>query len=192
MKKLISFLVLACFILTLFSASDAAVKKRKKTVKKRRYHYRRIVRNWPKGGPRPVFPKSGADNSTKAAPPPPSIKQVLARPADPPPRDCFFAEGGLAGGGGALEIGYARSLNEKLNLSGALGFTFFSNNNGVVLDLVRAAYNINNIAFAGAGLGYARNIPGVELFAGRHFDRWSVRAGYSGALGFRLAAAYRF
>ncbi len=195
MKRFFSFLVLAIFILTLFSSSGAAVKKKKRKVKKRRYYSRRIVRNWPKGGPRPVFPTAGNERAVAPAdpPPPPVANSVpVVRPPAPQPKDYFFAEGGLAGGGGALELGFGRNLNEKLNLSGAFGFTVFSNNNGVVLDLLRVSYNVNSVVFAGAGVSYAGSLPGLELFAGRNFERWSVRAGYSGALGFRLGASYQF
>lgn len=191
MKRAFACLLVLIFCTSLYPGADAAAKKKKKTFKKKRYT-RRIVRNWPKGGPRPVFPTAGNNKAVPPVPPPPAAKPVAPKPVTPPPRDYFFAEGGLAGGGGALEIGYGRDLNEKLNLSGAFGFTFFTNENGAVLDLLRSSYYINNVVFAGAGLSYARGMPGLELFAGRRWDRWSVRAGYSGVLGFRLGAGYRF
>jgi len=191
-KRVFSCLLVLIVAATLASAADAAVKKKKKIVRKRKHHYRRIVRNWPKGGPRPVFPTAGHENYSVGDPPPPPPGPKPAVKVDPPARDYFFAEGGLANGGGALELGYGRQLNEKLALSGALGFTFFTNNNGVALDLIRAAYKINNVVFAGAGISYAHDMPGLELFAGRQFERWSVRAGYSGVLGLRLAAGYKF
>ena len=193
MKKLFSALLLLMFLFTLFSSAEAVVKKKKKPLKRRR-HYRRIIRNWPKGGPRPVFPKAGDET---ALPPQPIVLTtvetvaVIARPSlEAPARDFFFAEGGLGGGGVAAEIGYQRTMNEKISLSGAGGFVA-GGDGGVVLDLVRATYDLNNM-FAGAGINCARNMFGLELFAGKKFNRWSARVGYSGILGVRAAAGYEF
>ena len=81
-------------------------------------------------------------------------------------------------------------MNDKISLSGAGGF-IAGGDGGVVLDLVRVLYNLNNM-YAGAGLNCARGMFGLELFAGKRFDRWSARVGYSGILGVRAAAGYEF
>lgn len=217
MKKLLSFLLLLVFIFSLTSASDSAVKKKK--AKRTRRHYRRIIRNWPKGGPRPVFPTDQGEKAPVVAqapapaiapdpvPAPPKILPVAA--VAQPVKTSFLVEGGLAGGAAALELGYSRAVNDKISLSGALGYAVGSGYGVVLLDPVRATYDFG-AAFVGAGLNYAiysslvTNIPGlagtisnknmfgVELFAAKQFGRYTGRVGYSTALGLRVAAGYPF
>ena len=195
MKKLLSCLLLFVFIFTLSSASDSLVKKKKKKVVRRR-HYRRIIRNWPKGGPRPVFPKAGNDRPVAvelitAPVPPPPPKPV----ADAPAKAFFFAEGGLAGGGAALELGCGRTLKEKLTLSGAAGYVFGVSNGIFVLDPVRLTCDLGTY-MVGAGANCAfyndKNLIGIEVFAAKQFNKITGKIGYSSALGLRAGASYEF
>jgi hypothetical protein len=187
-KKTFSWLLLLVMALTLASAADALVKKKKQPVKKK--YYRRIIRNWPKGGPQPVFPKAGDEKAVPVAPTVEATKP--ARPAAAPARSRFFAESGLADGGLAAEFGYQRSLNDKLSLSGAAGYLTTSSYSSVVFDLLRGTYDIKDGIFAGAGLNWARGMSGLELFAGRQFGGGSLRAGYSGILGLRAGVNFQF
>jgi hypothetical protein len=147
MKKLLSCLLFFVLVFTLSSAADSLAKKKKKVLRRR--HYRRLVRNWPKGGPRPVFPKAGDEKAAAAEPAP--VPPAVAKPAaDPPAKAFFFAEGGLAGGGLAAEFGYGRSLKEKLTLSGAAGYIFGLSNGAFVLDPVRLTCDLGTY-MVGAG-----------------------------------------
>jgi hypothetical protein len=196
MKKLLASLLLAIFVFTLFSGADAAVKKKKKKVIRRR-HYRRIIRNWPKGGPRPVFPKAGDDRPVAAEPTPAPVLPTPPKPvADPPAKTFLFVEGGVAGGGAAAEVGYGRTLKEKLTLSGAVGYVFGVSNGIFVLDPVRLTCDLGNY-MVGAGANCAfyndKNLIGIEVFAAKQFNaKVSGKIGYSSALGLRAGLAYQF
>ncbi|MBN3032863.1 MAG: hypothetical protein JW873_02090 [Candidatus Saganbacteria bacterium] len=183
MRRLFAFLLLCGFGLALMQPAEAAVKKKKAG------RYRRIVRDWPKGGPRPVFPKEA---SREAAPP--AVTPPPAAPAPPKRHDSFFAEGGLAGGGLAAEFGYRRALNDKVNLSGAAGYLAGGDGSAFILDLIRVAYIIRpeQELFAGGGLNFARGMFGLEIFGGKRFGRWSVRAAGSGVVGWRAGLGCDF
>ena len=194
MRKLSAFLLLIIFILTLFSPAGAVVKKKKKVIRRR--HYRRIVRNWPKGGPRPVFPQAGGSNEAVVLPgsepaPPPAIKPVSSAPA----RNGFFAEGGLAGGGLAIEAGWMRRQTDKLAWSGAAGYIFGVSNGVVLLDPIRLSCDLGTY-MVGAGANCAlysdKTLLGIEVFASRQFNKITGRIGYSSALGLRAGIGYEF
>jgi len=119
----------------------------------------------------------------------------------------WFVEGGLAGGAAAAELGYGRSLNNNLSLSGALGYAVGNKYGVVVVDLARLTYGSGDLVF-GAGLNYAmysdiianipgisgnisnKNLAGLEVFAGKRFGRYSGRVAYSTALGLRAGVGY--
>jgi hypothetical protein len=197
MKKLLACLLFIVLVFTLSSASDSLVKKKKKVI--RRKHYRRIIRNWPKGGPRPVFPKAGEDKPVPADPlalTSVSTMPVSAKPAaDPPAKAFFFAEGGLAGGGLAAELGYGRSLKEKLTLSGAAGYIFGAGSGAFLLDPIRLTCDLGAY-LVGAGANCAfysdKNLLGIEVFAARQFNKVTGKIGYSSALGLRAGVGYVF
>jgi hypothetical protein len=206
MKKIIVLLLIVLFSSSLISPSISAVKK-KKVVKKKRY-YRRIVRNWPKGGPRPVFPNASGERTIVVVPAP-APKPVLPQPSKPLVKAGFFAEGGMAGGAMAAELGYGRSFGEKLVLSGAAGYAVGNRYGVVVFDPIRATFDLKNL-FVGAGLNYAayseyvtgipgfsgtisnKNLFGFEVFAGKQFGDLIGKIGYSTALGLRAGAAMNF
>jgi opacity protein-like surface antigen len=197
MKKILSCLLLLIMVLTLLSAADALVKKKKKIIRRR--HYRRIVRNWPKGGPRPVFPKAGEEKaalvdpaaSATAAP----IPAVVKPAADPTATAFYFAEGGLAGGGLAAELGYGRNLKEKLTLSGAAGYIFGGGSGAFVLEPLRLTCDLGAY-LVGVGIEGAfysdKNLSGIEVFAARQFNKITGKIGYSSALGLRAGVGYDF
>lgn len=194
MKKLFSFLLLMLFVLTLFSPAQSVVKKKKKIIRRR--HYRRIIRNWPKGGPRPVFPKDSGSNEAVVLPvaepvPPPAVKPVSPAPS----RSGFFAEGGLAGGGLAIEAGWRRGQTDKLSLSGAAGYIFGVSNGVVLLDPIRLSCDLGTY-MVGAGANCAfysdKTLLGIEVFASRQFNKITGRIGYSSALGLRAGIGYEF
>ena len=195
MKKLSAVLLLIALVLALLSPAEAIAKKKKKVLKRRR-HYRRIVRNWPKGGPRPVFPKAGDEPAAVVEPPPaPVPPAVAAKPADPPARSFFWAEGGLAGGGFAAELGYGRSLNEKLSLRGAAGYIFGVSNGAFLLDPVRLTCDLGAY-MVGVGGNCAfytdKTQLGLEVFAAKQLNRVTGRIGYSSALGLRAGVGCEF
>lgn len=181
MKKLISFVLMIVFIIGLVSPSISAVKKKKR--------YRRIVRNWPKGGPRPVFPKENKNSDPIEVVPMPLV--IPAKPAayaPLPAKTGFFAAGGLAGGELAIEGGYGRAMGDNYTLSGGLGLT----TGGMFLDLVRATFDFKDSIFLGAGLNLARLGFGLEVIGGKKFGRLSGRIGFSSVLGLRLGVGYEF
>lgn len=119
----------------------------------------------------------------------------------------FFVEGGLAGGAGAVELGYGRTVNDKLSLSGAVGYSVGNGYGVTVLDPIGLVYNLGAFTL-GAGLNYAMyssivtNIPGlsgnianqnmfgIELSAGKNFGKVAGKLGYSTALGLRAGLIY--
>jgi hypothetical protein len=190
MRKMFSCLLIIIFVLTLFSPAQSIVKKKKKIIIRRR-HYRRIVRNWPTGGPRPVFPKAGGSNEAVVLPaaeqaPPSAVKPVSSAPA----RNGFFAEAGLAGGGLALELGLMRG-----QLSGAAGYIFGVSNGVVLLDPIRLTCDLGTY-MVGAGANCVfysdKTQLGIEVFAARQFNKITGRIGYSSALGLRAGVGYAF
>ena len=212
-KKLLSFLLVFVFIFGLAAPSFSAVQKKKvvqkKRVVKKKSYYRRIVRNWPKGGPRPVFPQDSGQKAVVGTPPP-APKPAPPQPAPKPPAKAgFFAEGGMAGGAMAAELGYGRSFGEKLYLSGAAGYAVGNQYRVLVLDPIRASFDLKQFV-VGAGLNYAaysdyvanipgfsgtipnKNLFGFEVFAGKQFGDLIGKIGYSTALGLRAGAAMNF
>lgn len=206
MRKLISFVLMIVLMFGLVSPSLSAVKKKK--LKKKR-HYRRIARNWPKGGPRPVFPKETKASepievvsSPAVLPPAPAV----VAPAAPAGKAGWFAEGGFGGGALLIEAGYGK-MKDNVYWSGGAGYAMGSGFSVLVLDPIRATFALKDYSL-GLGLNYAMysaivsNVPGIsgtlpnknmfglEVFATKKFDRLIGRLGYSSALGLRASVIY--
>lgn len=184
MKKVISILVIGFFIFSFAGSSLAAAK--------------------PKPKPKKVVP---------ATPATPAVKAEAANPAPAeapaPGKAGFFYEGGLAGGGAALEFGYGKSLNNKVYLSGALGGAAGSGFSVIILDPIRISYDMGSY-MVGAGLNYAmysnlvtgvpglsgtipnKNMFGAEVFAAKQFGKLVGTVGFSTALGLRAVVGYLF
>ena len=108
-----------------------------------------------------------------------------------------------------VEGGYGKQFGDKLYVSGAAGYAIGSGFGIVVLDPLRASYDLGNY-YAGAGLSYAmysklvknvpglgnitdKNLAGIELFGGARInEQLSARLGYSTCLGLRGSIGYRF
>lgn len=160
---------------------------KKKKIRKRRRHYRRIIRNWPRGGPRPVFPKDTDEkaavvSSQSSTPPPP------AQPVFRSVRSSFFVEGGLTLNTLAIEGGYSREITNGFSLGGGLGVT----TDGLFFDLVRAVFDQKNSFFLGAGLNLAKPGLGLEVFGGKKFGRFYGKIGFSTVLSLRASAGLDF
>ncbi len=147
----------------------------------------------------------------KSVPAPAPVVETVAAPtaASPaqPGKAGWFAEGGLAGGAAAVELGYGKSLGGALGVSGAVGYALGNKYGVVVVDLARLTYNAGGMFF-GAGLNYAmysdiikdipgisgnisnKNLAGLEVFAGKKFGKYSGRIAYSTALGLRAGVGY--
>ena len=206
-KKALSLLLFITFIFFLSGPSFSAVKKmpvKKKTKKVRVY----------RTGARPVFP---VDTGPKKVTVTKVIEIKVAPRPEPKPepraRGGWFAEGGYGAGSLVIEGGYGGlELMKKVNFSAAAGLGIGSGSSVVVLDLARVTYDMEKY-YVGGGINYAmystpnvQNVPGlaagkipsqnmlgVELLGGmRVTDKILARAGYSTAMGFRVAVAYEF
>jgi hypothetical protein len=125
------------------------------------------------------------------------------------PESRYLLEGGFAGGGAILGLGYEKKLNEKSKVGVGANYGLGKGYSFASVDLVRLTYDLGRFT-VGAGADYTMysqpvtNIPGISgmitnknLFAG---DLWLqgeiggllTRLGYSTALGLRLSAAYGF
>jgi hypothetical protein len=184
MKRIFCFLLIGVMAVALAGPSLAAVKK--------------PVKKTPAKTTKPAAPKA-----TPVATSAPAVQPVAALRAG------FFYEGGLAGGAGALEVGYGRAISDRLYLSGAAGYGVGSGFGVVIIDPIKATYDLGGF-FAGGGLNYAmysalvsgvpgisgtisnKNMFGVEVFAGKQFDKLSAKLGYSTALGLRFGVGYEF
>lgn len=165
-------------------------------------------------GPAAVPPVSPLLQAPAANPAPAVTPAASAAPAAPavaptaPAKKAgLFVEGGLAGGAAAVELGYGRAMNDKLSLSGAVGYSVGNGYGVAVLDAVRLNYEFGALMI-GAGLNYAiystivsnipgisgnisnKNLLGVELSIGKNFGKMIGKIGYSTALGLRAGLIY--
>lgn len=216
MKKALSLLLFITFIFFLSGPSFSAVKKApvKKTKVKVKVTKKKVKVKVKAAGARPVFP---VDTGPKKVTVTKVIEIKVAPRPEPKPepraRGRWFAEAGYGGGGLVIEGGYGGlELMKKVDFSAAAGIGIGSGFSVIILDLARVTYDMEKF-FVGGGINYAmysspnvQNVPGlasgkipsqnmlgVELLGGtRVADNIFVRAGYSTAMGLRVAVAYEF